>query len=60
MKKIDGSVNWMKLAHLLSMFPLNFKTPFCASISTYKFSIGILFVVLELYNGSPLCVNYVH
>ena len=34
MKTMNENVHWMKLTHLLSIFPLNLRTPCCTSTFT--------------------------
>ena len=35
--KTDENVSWMKLPHVLSIVPLNFKAPYCTYTHTSKF-----------------------
>ena len=36
MTTMDENVNWMKLTHLLSIYFVNLKAPFCTSTCTSK------------------------
>ena len=56
MTTMGENVNWMNLAHLLSMFSLNLR-PYCTSVFSSMFLIAFLKIyALEKNNTSPLCI----
>ena len=56
MATIDENVNWMKLAHLLSNFPLNLRAPFCTSTWTSWFFVCLL--ILHTKENLYLSLTY--
>ena len=49
----DENMNWMKLTHPLSSFPLNLRAPFCISTFTLYFLIAFLDIQTRENNASP-------
>ena len=53
---MDENMNWMKLTHLLSLFSLNPRAPFCTSTFIWTFLITLLNVHTRENTTSPLCI----
>ena len=53
----NENMNWMKPTHLLPVFPLNLRAPFCTSTYTHSILMSTHFF-LFLFKSSLICIMY--